>query len=924
MSVLNRASHVRLPPLADWLEHFRRPGLNHRFGSFLRGRMWVLGFAALVGTVLHGFGVAPPESSLDGLARWLGSAVSGTVAGDELVWEPSVGILSDLLWGRRILFLARRSPGAPRDVFRARVRLTPSGAPISVRGLRNLTETPVGDDAGLSARGHSAVFATVALGRIQGVSVLDLNGIPDLDRPASFFDRLLLAISEYQHTGDVSGLGRTDILFDLPAKAARLEVDERTLQLDLGEKGRELVYDMRSRELHGVDGAQAYAARAAPRIIRPKPFVLWAVDTVREEVGPGPVAWLENLVFGVKDRLKRAAYALLPTDDSKRLRARPETVGVSFSSSSGGLGASLPSSGSPTPLLDASELVASQTWPPPPVPSLWTKPKPGEGQWQAVWYPFLKPVPGTSPAAAAAYFYKTFIRPDPERPYAEVVLIAMDMRELELGIQAGFEDPQPAVGPPGEGRLPQDRHVLDRVVGTFNGAFKSTHGDYGMMVNRRLLVPPVSGSATVILTDSGDVGMGNWPQTSEIPADIRSFRQNLDPLVEDGRINPSGRILWGWQLQGTSVMTQRTALCVTPQGHLFYAFAKESNAPTLARALRQAGCSYAMHLDMNPGHCGFVFTNIVDAKKGVFNLELADPDMKLPPARFVTWSAKDFFYVMMRDPRPHDTSGVRWELSEGAQPPPAELPAVFTGTLSVGSISVQLMSLEPRRLRWVLVAGSKEPRNGASRQTLPDSDVHRAIAAIGMGHTTSSTGYGLSVAPGGLLPLRRSYPTLLLRPEKLPEILLPSSQPEIGSDQQAVQLPLLAVDGKLLDTARARGGSRDRSALCVTPTGRVLVAWARHDSTDVVASALLQAGCDRVLELDRGSHHPAFIHRTGTSTPPMRSYETSTLHLVAEPMVRRAFRWKHEKAKPSDKPTGVPRISKKNNSDAGSPPPGSP
>ena len=44
-------------------------------------------------------------------------------------------------------------------------------------------------------------------------------------------------------------------------------------------------------------------------------------------------------------------------------------------------------------------------------------------------------------------FYRTFVRPDVERPYAKVLLVAMDMRQLELGMEGGMEDPKPAVGP---------------------------------------------------------------------------------------------------------------------------------------------------------------------------------------------------------------------------------------------------------------------------------------------------------------------------------------------------------------------------------------------------------------------------------------------------------------------------------------------
>ena len=104
------------------------------------------------------------------------------------------------------------------------------------------------------------------------------------------------------------------------------------------------------------------------------------------------------------------------------------------------------------PTLDSSELSdGSEHWPPPPVPSLWKELKPGEGKWEPVTDPFLRPIIDSHDSDAPAYFYQTFFRPDAKRPYSQVVLIAMDMRQLELGMEAGYEDPKPHTGPAGAG-----------------------------------------------------------------------------------------------------------------------------------------------------------------------------------------------------------------------------------------------------------------------------------------------------------------------------------------------------------------------------------------------------------------------------------------------------------------------------------------
>jgi hypothetical protein len=854
---------------------------------FLNSRRALVLTAALAACLVRAYGSKPPEPTVEGLSELLADAVGGTVKNGDLAWEPSPGFLAETFRGRPVLFLASQRPGQPRDLYRAYVRVTLDGKPVSVERVRNLTETPDGDDTALETRGDKALFATLAFGRIQAISVLDLPGIRASDRPASLLDRVLLGLSSFQETGSFAGIGRTDIVLDVPAQKATIELEPPRLAVDFGEQGRELLYDLERRVVRSGEGGEAYAARAVPQIHGSKPFVFWAVDTVRAEVGPGPIAWLENVVFGAKDSVKKTTYALLSSPSEHALETRPQAAVAQ--------------------VLDARKVEAlADSWPPPRVPSIWKQPKSGEGAWEPVTYPFLKPMRGLAENGKKPipYFYRTVIRPDPERPYSEVMLIAMDMRQLELGMQAGYEDPKPTTGPPGEGRLSQDPAVYERVVATFNGAFKTTHGNYGMMIDRRVLLPPVPGGASVVVTDSGTVGLGSWPQNGDVPANITSYRQNLDPLVEDGVANPTGRNIWGWQLDGASVMTQRTALCVTSAGHLYYAWSEEIDGPTLGKALRQAGCSYAIHLDMNPGHCGFMFTDVVNPREGKYQLKLASDAMKMSPDRYVRWSPKDFFYVMVRDATPRDGSGVLWKPDDGTQPPPAWLPGVYTGQLSLGQLEVQLVSFEPGHAQFRLKPSALEPGVPATarEQALTDAS-DRVLAALGLGHTTDATRYGLRLGKTPELPFRSAYATLVLGTDGALRVVAPGTLPELAEGEQAAQLPLLAEGAKITDRARERGDLRLRAALGVTPNGRVIVALARHDSSDPLASALVRAGSERVVELDRGSHHPSFLHRAGSATPPMDSYEATTLYVVARPMIPRAFRWKAEGSAPSTKVT---------------------
>jgi hypothetical protein len=856
---------------------------------FLKSRAALLGLALTLGCVSHCAVPSPPEKSLLGLSAALGRGTGGIVDDRDIAWEASPGFVTETFLGRHLLFLSSRAAGAPRDLYRARVRVTQGGQIIEVRDVRNLTDTPQGDDVGLEARGERASFATLAYGKIQGISVLELPGIRSQDRPASWLDRALLALTSLQQTGTLRGIGRTDIVLDVPADHARLSLLPEKLTVDFGEAGRGLSFDVASRKLSALEGGQAYAARAIPQVHGGKPLVHWAVDTLRAEIGPEPIAWLENVVFGARDDVKRAAYSLFASKADTELKADAGNGAVAR-------------------VLDASAFTgAADSWPPPHVPSIWKDSKPNEGVWKPVNYGFLKAMQGLPPGTEKppAYFYRTSIRPDPKRPYSEVLLIALDMRQLELGMQAGFEDPKPTVGAPGDGRLPDDPSKYRRIVATFNGAFKTTHGAYGMMVNRRVLLPPVKGGASVVVTDTGEVGLGSWPNTLDIPKNIVSFRQNLDPLVEDGVANPTGRNLWGWQLEGESVMTHRSAICVTSAGHLYYAWGDEIDGGTLGKALRQAGCSYGIHLDMNPAHTGFIFMDVLNPFKQKAELRVADAGMKISVDKYVRGAPKDFFYVMVRDATPPRQEGIAWTPDVGAQPPPAWMTGIFGAKLAIGSVDVQLTRFEKGHVALRVRAGSKEPGAWGSKGvklSLDEKEAHEVLAAVGLGHTTDSTRYGLSFAGAPTVQLRTAYATLVAS-QRGELRLVQSGPPELLADEDAVQLPLLLKDDALEPRARDRGELRQRGALCLAQDDAMIVAVAKHDSSDALATALQRAGCRDVVELDRGSHHPAFVHRAGGSTPPMASYETSVLYALGRPMLPRAFRWKAEGSAPSTKVT---------------------
>jgi hypothetical protein len=843
-------------------------------GAFIRSRLRAAGLLAAIGAGAALARSVPPARTLDGLASLLGHAVHGVVAPEGVKWEPSRGALADALLGRRVLFLAAPSAGKERDVYRARVRVSLEGQPVDVAGVRNITETPLGDDAALEVRGSTAAFATTAYERVQGVTVLDLDGVEPRDRPTSLAGRATLALASYRRTGSLAGLGRVDLVLDTPARAARIELSPPKLHVTVEDPNDDVSLDLDRGELGAVTPGP-HALRVVRQDYRERSVLAWSVDLVRSAVGATPVAFLERAVFGGEDLVKRAGSKVFRWSADSRLKqgAPPPVARV---------------------LRVSEETSADSGWPPPPIPSLWEQAEPGEGKWEKVSYPFLPKLAGEVAGAAPPYFYTTFIRPDPERPYTSVLLVAMDMRQLELGMEGGYEEPQPVAGPPGTGRIPRSPEVLPRVAAAFNGAFKAEHGSYGMVVGRRILLPPVPGAATVLVTTDGRTGFGPWPSTAALPDDVASLRQNLDPLVDGGVVNPAHRSIWGWQIAGESSLTERTALCLTPSRHVYYAWGRDITGQGLGRALKQAGCDYAIHLDMNPRHCGFVFMHAEPGQPGDGQYRLADQGMSINPGRYYQGSDKDFFYVMIRDVGGARTGADAWHPSAGVQPSPTWLPGIHEATRDLGELSVRVVEFDAGRVDWVVRSGSSEPTapNAPSKRIGLEPELEGSVvAAVGLGHTTDALRYGLAFQGRASLELRRTYATVILAPGTVPRVVLPGERPKLAPSEEAVQLPLLAKDGEVDARAADRGGTRIRGALCVTRDGRILIATGRHDSSDPLAATLVDLGCRDVVALDRGSRHPAFVHRTGTPDAPLSSYETSVLYAVGRPMTPYAFRY---------------------------------
>jgi len=862
-----------------------------------RPRAILVSCVAAVGAAAALVGAPSVPHDAAQLAAELGRATNAVVRPEDVRWEPSGGWLSDLVAGRFVLFLASDTEGGPRDLLRARVRLSPEGTPLAIGDARNLTQTPLGDDHALVVRGSHAAYATFAFGQEQSVTALDLAGEGAQNVTKALHDQAMAAVSNWQLTGGAAGIARVDVTLEQPAQRVGLALSEETLDISLADDdrarraSRSAKLDLARSELLPQAAA---GVRAEARRHLAKPVVFWAVDTVRAVpwIGPAPIAWLEEKTFAVRDAVNQARFKARSGDAA--LVAERDVI-------------------APAAILDGSQAAADLGhWPPSPITSMWKTPEPGEGEWTPPTQPWVKhlatPAGGEAPPSM---FYRAYVRPDEERPYARVVLLAMDMRQLDLEMEAGNEDPKPLTGPPGAGRIPRDPAVYTKIAAAFNGGFKTEHGSYGMMLNRRVLLPPVAGTATVVITKDKRYGLGTWGSNKDVggiqdveSSEIVSFRQNLDPLVDNDKVNPSGRAQWGFTLPGTTMQTERSGLCVTNAGHLLYAWGDDVSATTLGKAMKMASCVYGMHLDMNPHHTGFIFTSITDLKGRNYKSELLDKQMEIDTARYIEYAPKDFFYMTLHDPTPPALEGSErtWEPDPGVQPAPAWMAGLWH-TMAGG---VDVLEIEPARASFRIRAGTKEPdaKSGAARSSeLAEDDAHRVLFALTLGTSDAKRLVGLATDGRIALPMSLAEPSAALVANEEGQITIVPTRTlaSVPAKTDAAELPLLLDDGRAVVGHRGA-----RAALGLTRAGRVYVARTATESTaERLAEVLKHAGCTQAVLLDRGAGSAGLLSRAGTTTPPRSRYEDSTLYAMGKPLLPRGFRFE------STHPVEAPAAKKK-------------
>jgi hypothetical protein len=563
------------------------------------------------------------------------------------------------------------APGEPNDLYVVEARLTAEGGFLRLGTVYDITETSGVDESRPILHGQKLVYTTAAEGLVTGVHVIDLAGpLPSTYDGWTRLQKAQAALTNLQQTGQTAGLVNAMFALDPVARRTSLAFrDDGLLEIHADD------------HVIQLDPATGRVVAGAPfvRVVpdehaRPGNLATWAVDRVRALpwFGDEKMQWLKAVVFTLLDNA-HAAVARGTTSEEVRSE----------------LG--LPSGPSEPAFTDP-----EVGWPPPPFMPVIAPALPGEGQWIALDRdPFITDAASGGPAA----FVTSFVRPDRERPDVRVYVTLWDPRQVALHMEAGTIEPISANGERGPGVIPRTPEVMRRVVAAFNGGFQAQHGEYGMIANGIEYLPPKPYAATVVELRDGSNGFGAWPSSGDVPDDVIALRQNLTALVQNGKFNPWGRGWWGGTPPGwpDQVHSTRSALCLTKGGFEGYFYSTSISAEDLARGMLAAGCSFGIHLDMNPGHAGFEFYDV--APEG----ELKPLSRKLSPdweaegrvpdmagyvfrsrrmiramghmlfPRYIQREARDFFYLTTRSILPGPPVGLEADAAK-ADAPKADAP----------------------------------------------------------------------------------------------------------------------------------------------------------------------------------------------------------------------------------------------------------
>ena len=252
---------------------------------------------------------------------------------------------------------------------------------------------------------------------------------------------------------------------------------------------------------------------------------------------------------------------------------------------------------------------------------------PGEGKWQAVMRVRTKPI-----------VYATSIRPLWCFGSVVATMATFDPTRVRAAMFNGTETP----GGTGWKNGSKIRgSALRPLIASFNGGFRFEHQPGGYVTEGKTVRKMRKGYATLAISKEGISTVGIWGDTITDDGTWASLRQNLPPLVHNGKSVYANypKVDWGNDF-GNKVYNFRSALCLRNDGLMMFVAVGKVNIGMLADTLVVLGCKTGMELDINGQWPYFaVYSDFGKATRWgkIIDNRMGDPN------RHLSGSTKDFF-----------------------------------------------------------------------------------------------------------------------------------------------------------------------------------------------------------------------------------------------------------------------------------------
>jgi len=223
-------------------------------------------------------------------------------------------------------------------------------------------------------------------------------------------------------------------------------------------------------------------------------------------------------------------------------------------------------------------------------------------------------------------------------------IASFDQRLVKFELRPGSQDPGTGFGGAQDWIPPGTRTGL---LATFNGGFRLYASRGGFYLNGRTSGKLTNGAASVVYYRNGTIKIGDWGRDVSMTADVVGVRQNLELIVDHGKvapdINQNVQSNFGATIGGAAGVW-RSGIGETKDGRILYVYGPGMSAADVAGMLQRAGAVEGMELDINPDWTEFEYYKANGHPSDPDPVAML-PDQPRSPLRYYSVWARDFTAV---------------------------------------------------------------------------------------------------------------------------------------------------------------------------------------------------------------------------------------------------------------------------------------